>query len=388
MFLVVGFQTGLVGVAADEAPPPAASRPAWTVELARANKLCEDGDYPGALELLKSLERRYPRVVEIKEARAAVYARQQDWKLLEQVLSPCEGRLSASGLCLLADAYTWMGDSARAVKLLRRGLKRLADNEELWLGLIDRLLAEGRSGSALEEVERALARLGGRPSLHFRAARAYFALGQALGKTRVMRVKGGRAGQFHRQWLLVEQRDGPEHFLCCPRESALYSLRRALDGGLDDSAADRLHARIWRQVGRPEIGLMILQSREARIGDAVSEELLVELSELSLASGRVEEFLRYARMHADRESTGGERIMFEAYCAAAEQYNQRGDEVLAREFLRRALKHRPGDVGVMLRLADALWETNERESAGLWYRRVLQREPLHAERARILGRLE
>ena len=93
-------------------------------------------------------------------------------------------------------------------------------------------------------------------------------------------------------------------------------------------------------------------------------------------------------MRAERNPQEHDQILFEAYRAAADQYNLRGDEVLSREFLKRALKQRPDDVGVMLRLADALWETDQREAAGLLYRRVLEREPLHTERARILGRLE
>ena len=377
-----------MGGAVAETPPPVATQPAWAVDLGRANELREKGAYADTLELLMGLERRYPDEIALKEARAEVYACRKEWQLVIQTLAPEEGRLTVRGLCLLANAQTRRGDSVGAERLLRQGLKRAAEDEALWLRLVDLLLASGRSGSALGEIEHALTRVGDKPALHFRAARAYFAQGQVLGRTRVMRVVGGRAGQFHRQWLLVEQRGGAEHFLCCPPQSALYALRRALDGGLDDPAADCLHARIWLKAGRPEIGLLILQTREARLGEALPAELLTELSGLSLASGRLEDYLRYARMRADREPNAGERILFEAYCAVAEQYNQRGDEVLSREFLRRALRLRPGDVGVMLRLADALWETDQREAAGLWYRRVLQHEPQHSDRARILERLE
>jgi hypothetical protein len=41
----------------------------------------------------------------------------------------------------------------------------------------------------------------------------------------------------------------------------------------------------------------------------------------------------------------------------------------------------------MLQLADALWEAGEKADAGTWYRRVLEAQPTHAQRTRMLERL-
>jgi tetratricopeptide (TPR) repeat protein len=203
----------------------------------------------------------------------------------------------------------------------------------------------------------------------------------------VIRVSGGRVGQFYDDWLLIEKRDEADRFLCCPPASALYTLRRALDAGLDEPAAHLLHARIWQQAGRPEIGLAILRSREALWLENASPETLATFAEIALAANALDDFLRYARLRAARQPQRRDEILFEAFTAVAERYNQRGDLTLSREFLRRAVALRPENVPVMLRLADAVWDTGGREEAATWYRRVLEREPAHPERRRILERL-
>jgi tetratricopeptide (TPR) repeat protein len=241
---------------------------------------------------------------------------------------------------------------------------------------------------ALRRVSQAQRHLGPRPQLHFRAAQAYYRLGQALGRTRVMHVPDGRVGQFVNDWLLLERRDEKDHFLCCPPASALHALRRALDAGLVEPAAHRLHARIWQQAGRPEIGLAILQSREALWLDDPSPETLRCFAEIALAANALDDFLRYVRLRVVREPQRRTEILFDAFVSAAERYNQRGDATMSRELLRRAAALRPENVAVMLQLADAVWDGGERDEAATWYRRVLEREPAHPDRRRILQRLD
>ncbi len=80
-------------------------------------------------------------------------------------------------------------------------------------------------------------------------------------------------------------------------------------------------------------------------------------------------------------------ILHAAYVAAAERYNQRGDGAMYRELLRRALEERPDNTQEMLLLADSLWDAGAADEACTWYRRLLEREPTHPQRSRILPRL-
>lgn len=260
-------------------------------------------------------------------------------------------------------------------------------DERLWLARIDRALHDRQAALALERIRQAEARVGPNAQLHFRAAQAYYQLGQALGGTRVLRVPGGRAGQFFGDWLLVERRREPDWFLCCPRQSALYQMRQALDAGLDEPAAHCLHARIWQQAGRPEVGWSILRGHETLLLERPSPQTLASFAELALAVGALDDFLRYAHRRAALEPRHGTAILADAYRRAAERCSQRGDELLCRALLRCALALVPDDAELALRLADSLWDAGARDEARLWYRRVLEREPAHRARTRVLRRL-
>jgi tetratricopeptide (TPR) repeat protein len=321
-------------------------------------------------------------------ARAQTHARCGNWPAVQAELSEAEDRLDPDGLLLLARAYAESGSTTDASRTLQRGLQRWPDSEPLWLALIRQTLARDQCGLALRQISAAQHHLGPLPRLHLCAAQAHYRLGQVLGKTCLMRVPDARAGQFIHDWFLVEKRASPDQFLCCPKASALYALRRALDAGLDEPAAHCLHARIWQQAGRPEIALAILQSREAVLLEDPSLETLETFADVALAANALEDFLRYARRRADHDPQRQAEILVDAYLAAAERYNQRGDDAIHRALLRRALRLRPENTEAMLRLADTAWNAGSRDEAAVWYRRVLQREPVHRDRRRILQRLE
>jgi tetratricopeptide (TPR) repeat protein len=376
----------------------------YAVKLAEAHAAA--GQTSAALRLLNDLAARHPDQMALRVARAEVHALDRDWTAVEEALAPLEDGLDADGLVLLANACAQRSQAARARAILQRGLKRLPQDETLWLALIDHALDSEQCALALQRVRQARRHLAPSPRLEFRAAQAYYRLGQALGQTRVIRMPDGRAGQFVNDWLLVEKRAEPDRFLCCPKASALYALRRALDAGLDEPAAHLLHARIWQQAGRPGVGLAILQSREALLLDRTpsasaesrrhggprpqdaTPEILATFADLALAANALDDFLRYTRLRAARQPQRRTEILYDAFVAAAERYNQRGDEVMYRELLRRALALRSDDVDLMLRLADALWDAGEGQAATIWYRRVLERQPAHRDRSRILKRLE
>jgi Tfp pilus assembly protein PilF len=359
--------------------------PNYVLKLAKAHTAA--GQLSAALQLLNDFAARQPKAPALQIALAEVHALSEDWTAVEKALSPLEDKLDADGLLLLANAYAETERARRASAVLQKGVRRWPDNETLWLALIDSASDQQQCGLALQRIRQAQRRLGPSPQLEFRAAQAYYRLGQALGRTRVIRVPGGRAGQFVNDWLLVEKRAEPDHFLCCPRASALYTLRRALDAGLDEPAAHLLHARIWQQAGRPDVGLAILQSREALWLKNATPETLATFADLALAADALDDFLRYARLRAGREPYRRTEVLYDAFLAAAERYNQRGDDTMHRELLRRALTLRSDNVELMLQLADAVWDAGEREEGAMWYRRVLEREPAHRDRRRILERL-
>ncbi|MFQ5807357.1 MAG: tetratricopeptide repeat protein [Phycisphaerae bacterium] len=357
----------------------------YALKLAKAQ--AAGGQSPAAVRLLDGLAARYPDHTALQVALAETQALHTNWTAVAKGLSPLEDELDAEALVLLAKAYAETKRATRALAVLQAALERWPASETLWLALIDQCLKRDQGGLALHHIRQARRHLDPSPQLELRAAQAYYRLGQALGRTCVIRVPNGRAGQFVNDWLLVEKRAEPDRFLCCPKTSALYALRRALDAGLDEPAAHRLHARLWQQAGRPKVGLAVLRSREAVLLENATPEMLETFADLALAANALSEFLRYARLRAACAPQRRTEILCDAFLAAAERYNQRGDDAMYRGLLRRALALRPDSVELMLQLADAVWDAGAREEAALWYRRVLEREPAHRGRSRILKRL-
>ncbi len=304
------------------------------------------------------------------------------------VLDPLQAELGAEGACLLADAYRAAERAGDADVVLAAALERSPADERLWLAYIDAALEQGRLQEALRRTAAAEGWLGMRPALHLRAARAYFALGRILGDGRQRTPPEWQAGQFHGSLLIIGGREREGQPLCYSPESAMYQIRCALDGGLDDPAAHVLHARIWERCGRPEIGLAILQGREQPLIEANERTAIEALADLALAAGQLRDYLRYARELARCCPEQGGNILHRAYLAAAERYNQRGEEAVYAALLRRALELRPADTALRLRLADADWEAGRTRAAVQNYRLVLEQDREHPERMRILARLE
>ena len=169
------------------------TRPNSDVLCARGRAARLAGDSAVALELLTQAVRQSPDDLDYVLELARAHATRQDWAAVEKLLSSIRGKLDADGLTLLADAYFETGRAARAANVLERGLRRQPDSETLWLALIDHTLKLRQCASALERIAEAQRHLGPTLQLQFRAAQAYYRLGQVLGRTRVIHVPGGRA---------------------------------------------------------------------------------------------------------------------------------------------------------------------------------------------------
>ena len=283
----------------------------------------------------------------------------------------------------LAEAYSSIGQYTAAEKLLAPLVKQHPQNSRLWLSWIDLALHEQRWTTALARIKE---QSGADPELEYRLAQAYFGLGQVLGKAEIRVIPDGRAGRFVDRWLLVEPR-GPKRFLCCPEDSALYQLRRALDAGLDDPAAYLLHARIWRKLGKPKIGFALLKSREAFLLESPDPVVLETFAQLALAADAPAEYLHYWRLRSACDADRQEKLLGQGYTTVAEYYAQRGEVALHREFCRRALRLEPDNAELTLRLADAEWSSDRQAQAALLYSRVLELNPRHSARSHILERL-
>lgn len=345
------------------------------------------GRRDAAIRLLQNIVQRYERHLAARVSLARLHALAGTPARVRELLTPVFDTLDAAGLLLLAEAARDLGRHSDSRRSLRAGISRFPRNVPLWLALIDSMIEEDRHAGALAVIRRAERRLGRSADLHYRAARSYFALDELLGEASARTVRGGRVGQFHADLLLVERRSGTSRFLCCPPRSALYQLRRALDAGLDAAEAHLMHAEIWRRIGKPRIGFGIVKSREPVLLQNPSESTLRAFARLALESESFSDYLRYVRAFAAFDVEHEDELLRTAFETLAERYNERGDDTMQVRCLERAASLTPDDAALLLRLGDAKWQHGERQAAATCLQRVLELEPTHPQRRRILARL-
>lgn len=234
-----------------------------------------------------------------------------------------------------------------------------------------KLLEHGRYAAVVRRYQQARSRGQVTAVLHALAARAQFALGRLLGEPRVRELPRGQPGEFDGPWLLIEPR-GRGRFLCAPSDSALYQVRAALDGGLDDAAVHLLHAQIWAALGREPVAVAILTAREPDLLALRSDALLAAAQRVAQQAGAVTLMLKLARRRARLDPQRDDAILAAAYVAAADVYAQAGEASLYVAMLERAAARRPDDPALRLRLADALWDAGRRDEAAKQYRAWLE----------------
>lgn len=252
---------------------------------------------------------------------------------------------------------------------------------------LDRMIEKREYAVVLQKIARLAEKASVSAEIRLRAARAHLGLGEAFGATQVRRIEGGEPGRFVDQWFVVEATGRPDEFLCAPPASAINQVRRAIDGGADSPAAQRLFAEIWLAAKRPKCALAVLRSHERPLMDDNANATLTLLAQANLAANDVDAYLDAMQRLAQGAGPRRDAVLAGAYFAAADVYNLRGDAALHREFLRRALKLAPDTEARMLELGDALWEAGEKAEARRWYRKLIDREPAHPERLRILERI-
>lgn len=355
--------------------------------LALAGAYERGGRARDARALLENLCAAHPQSIEAVQALAGVLLRDGAGQAAAKLLMPREAELTSAGAALLVDALQRAGRPADAALAARRAVERFPREEQVWLALVDNALSQQRAAGAVAAISEARGHGLDTPALALRAARAYLALGQPLGNSAVREVPGGRSGEIRSGWLLVEPRGAGDRFLCCPRESALFEVRRAIDGGADDPEVHCLHARVYVAAKMPKRGLALLREREALLLAAPTAEVARVFLDSALAADEIELAVRYALRAADADPMQRTEILHRAYLQVAERYNQRGDEALFAEFLRRAADLRPDDVPLALRLAEVEWSADRRSAAVRIYARLVRDHPGLAGDAKILERL-
>jgi tetratricopeptide (TPR) repeat protein len=322
-----------------------------------------------------------------RAAAAAELAEAGRWQELAALLVDLPAEAEPPLRLWRATARARLGQWPEAARDLAAVRRSAPNTPGLAVAEIDLLLRRGQPAAALARLAAADAAGDDPAQRHLLAARAYSAMDRLLGDADVRVVPGGRPGHFDGQWLLVEARDGTDRFLCCPPESALYQVRRALAAGLTGPDGHLLHARIWMRLGRTDVATGLVETHADELLRSRDPAVPAALAEVSLAAGDLRAFLHFADEQVARDPDHRSAIMLAAMRSAADLSALRGDVALHLQFLQRALELAPDDAMLLLAAGDAAWDAGQPDTAVACYRRLLARDPQHPDRLRLAERI-
>jgi tetratricopeptide (TPR) repeat protein len=290
---------------------------------------------------------------------------------------------------LLAEAHTNAGNQDAARRCYEEAVKLNPESapDHYQLGTI--YLAGGFFARAVESYTTAL-RLGiDTPILRYKLGSAFFNLRNYFGQVRVRTVKSGAPGMLDGAWYLIEPSGrGGETFLCAPERSAVYHIAKALADGLGDRPDIHvLMATTHLNAGRYAQAYAMFSA----IGPKVPKEdralFLYYHAQAAFGTERYDEYLALLKEAIALNAEAYGSTLVDAYLKVADRYNQANDAAKYIEFLGKAIDATPENAALHLKLGNAYEEARAYDKAKVQWRMVLELEPDHPQRMRLLNLL-
>ncbi|HAK95233.1 MAG TPA: hypothetical protein DCM87_09575 [Planctomycetes bacterium] len=365
-----------------------AAKTSWRLHLARAHRYAgEDGAAAAQLERILA---EAPDHHEAGQMLAEIHAAAGKWREVARVLEPLLAfRHDYPTYHLLAEAHSRAGDVEKARACYEEAVKlnpaSAADHYQL--GTI--YLAGNSFARAVDAYATAL-RLGiDTPVLRYKLGSAYFNLRNYFGRTRVRTAASGAAGAIDGAWYLIEPCGAAENaFLCAPEASAAYQLAKALADGMGDRPDIHvLLATTYLNAGRCAEAYARFTAIGPKVPEGDKALFLYYHAQAAFGTGRYDEYLALLgeAIALDREAYGS--TLVDAYLKVADRRNQAGDLAGYTEFLTKAVGETPANAALHLKLGNAYAEAREYDKARTQWRMVLDLEPDHPERMRLLNRM-
>jgi tetratricopeptide (TPR) repeat protein len=362
------------------------TKTSYRVHLARAYRYAGKADQ--AETQLKQILKTTPDHVEAGQMLAQMYAKKQAWKDVVAVLEPLlKYRHDYTTYHLLAEAKYNLDDHAKARKYFEEAIKLNAASASDHYQLGNIYLAGNFFALAAEAYQKALALGLDSPVLRYKLGSAYFNLRNYFGRVSVVPVKSGKAGTISGNWYLIEAEPGKKDtYRAAPSASAIYQIAKAMTDGIGDrpdihflKANIYLNARRYRQA----------YEMFTKIKDTVPKEdkalLYYYYSQSAFGIGKYDEYLKLLGEAIKLDKAAYEASLVEAYLKVAEQYNQAGKLDKYIHFLAKGVSVSPQTASLHLKLGNAYEEARQYDKAMVQWQMVLDLEPDHAQRMKLLN---
>ena len=365
------------------------TKTSFRLHLARAYRYA--GKEKEAAGQLEEILKAAPDHVEAGQLLAEVYVRDKRWKDVVRVLQPLlTYRHDYPTYHMLAEAQYNLGEHEKARKNYEEAIKfnPRSASDHYQLGNI--YLAGNFFALAAESYRSAL-RLGMEsPVLHYKLGSAYFNLRNYFGRIAVRTVRSGTPGTISDSWYLVETVPGrKDTFHCAPEDSAIYQVAKALADGLADRPDIHvLRASIYLNGRRYQHAYEMF----AKIGPTVPKEdkalFFFYFAEAAFGTGRYGEYLDLLGEAIELDSEAYKATLVDAYQRVADQHNEAGQLDKYIEYLAKAVAESPRTASLHLKLGYAYEEAQKLAEAVIQWQMVLDLEPDHPDRTKLLNLIE
>ena len=289
---------------------------------------------------------------------------------------------------LLAEAYYAKEDFDNAREHFEEAVKLNPRSGEDQYQLGNIYLAQKRFAKAAAAYEKAGELDVSSGVYHFKLASVYFNLHNNLGRITVAEVLGGKVGEINNEFFLLDTVPGKKDlfYVCSPR-SAVFQSAKAIAMGIDVFDIHFLQANVWLAARRFPRADAIYKKLQETVKDADAGLYWYQWSQAALGLGNLDAYLARLNKAIEADEEVYKSTLTDALVVVANRYHQRGDSGKYMEFLGQAVENNPLSPSLHLTLGDAHWLANQRPQAIEQYKLVLELEPDHTERVRLLNRI-
>jgi tetratricopeptide (TPR) repeat protein len=315
---------------------------------------------------------------------------------------------------LLAMAYTQKEQLDKAREHFEEAVRLNPRSGTDYEHLANIYLAQKRFAKAAEAYEKAGGLGVDSAVYHFKLASVYFNLRNYLGVVTVAEVLGGKAGEIKNDLYLLEPApitgadgapavanapagmrppvppSGPakkDLFYVAGPKSAIYQAAKAQQMGVDMPQIRFLEANTWLSARRYAKADSLYKALEGKLEKADQGLFWFYWAQTALGLDDLDNYLSRLNKAIEAEPDVYKPTLADAYMTIANRYQARGDAKKYIEFVARAVETNPLSASLHLVLGDAYWQASQGKLAIEQYKLVLELEPDHSQRVRLLNRI-
>ncbi len=311
------------------------------------------------------------------------------WPEVVARLQPLANDTQSAELCrLLAQACHHQGLPAEAAWSYEKAL-RLDPGAEHDIIALSKLHLEGNQPPlAIRTLEQALEGDPRSAVLHYHLARAYLAAGRPLGKVDVRPLAQALPDRTSGPWYVIDALpENPNRYRVCPANSAIYHLHRAFELGLDHPDMHLLSADIWHAAGEHSRARELYETLETTVPPDQQAGYHYRYGMTLYWLDDLDGFEQHLQRALKLDPQAIEPRLAEAYTLLADRHCLKGDRERYIHFLELATARDGSAIEPRYKLGNALYEAGRQSDALEQYRRVLQMDPNHRDRDRMLDLL-